>query len=127
MLKMWVVVGGFFQICNYIGMGLTVPDAIVLKSGSALSNCYISFSPGATIFPLLPAPLVFAWTVDADNKKHFFAQGTMYTYLNKASKDAGLEPLQTDMVKIPADASSDGVFEVFFAHARVMFPDATRA
>lgn len=107
-------------------MGLINPDVIVLRSGSQLSNCFVTFCPGPTTFPFLPSPLIFSWTVDNAGKKHFSAQGTMYTYVNKASRDAGMEPVQMDQVTIPADGSSDGVFAVFFDHAKAEFPDATR-
>lgn len=102
-------------------MGLTNPDVMTLKSGVQLSNCYLTFTPGPTTFPFQPTPLTFSWTVDATGAKHFFANGTLFTFLSKANKVAGLAPIQTEQVSVPADASSDGVFSVFYGALQSQF------
>lgn len=98
-------------------MGLTNPDVMVMKSGAELSNCYMTFVSGPAMFPFpfQPPPLTLSWTINTDGNKHYFANGTLFTYLNKASKTSGMAPLQTQEVSIPADDSAAGVFSVFYA------------
>lgn len=106
-------------------MGITNPDMMTLQSGAQLSNCYLSFTPGPVTFPFQPSPLTFSWTLDGDGVKHFLANGTLFTYISREGKNAGMAPLQQQQVSIPADASAAGVFSVFYASLMAQYHSAT--
>lgn len=105
-------------------MGLTNPDVMTLESGVQLSNCYLSFTPGPISFPFQPSPLTFSWTVDASGAKHFSANGTLFTYVSKDSKRAGLAPVQQQQINIPADLSAQGVFSLFYGDLQSQYSNA---
>lgn len=107
-------------------MGLINPDLMTLDSGVQLSNCYLSFTPGPISFPFQPSPLTLSWTIDADGKKHFSANGTLFTYVSRESKYGGLAPVQQQQISIPADPSASGVFSVFYAGLQSKFVNAVR-
>lgn len=106
-------------------MGLTNPDSMIMNNGCQLSNCYLSFTPGPTPFNTIPItqPLTFSRTVDTFGSNHFFANGTVYIYLDQVSKETGLCPIQTQFLSIPADASSAGVYSVFYAALQSQYPN----
>lgn len=108
-------------------MGLTNPDPMTLASGAQLSNCFLSFTPGAVTFPFQPSPLTFSWTVDDSGVKHYLANGTLFTYVSKDSKKAGLAPVQQEQVSIPADMLAEGVFSVFYATLKSQYSNAVNS
>lgn len=96
-------------------MGIQNLDSMTLTNGLTLSNCYLSFTPGAVQFPLSPNPLTFSWTVDTHGIKTFSAGGTLYVHTSKACKDAGCVPLQTSQFSMAGDALAQSVFGTFYA------------
>lgn len=105
-------------------MGLINPDLMTLDSGIQLSNCYLSFTPGPIAFPFEPLPLTYSWTIDSSSNKQFFASGTLFIYASKASKRAGLAPIQQKQVSISADSTAAGVFGLFYSNLMSQFPNA---
>lgn len=107
------------------GTGLTNSDGMIMDNGCQLSNCYLTFSAGkqATEFnnSLCAQPLTFSRKKDDNGSNLFFANGNVYTYLDKASRDAGLTPIQSEYVSYPANNHAVDVFSVFYSALKTQY------
>ncbi len=99
-------------------MGLINLDAIKLKSGLSLKDCYLSFNAGPTV---MPSPITMSWNVSWTGEKQYYANATLYIYANQENKASGCEPLETKQLMIPIDSS--GVFAILFASLKKEFPN----
>lgn len=111
-------------------MGVINHDVMTLSSGLALSNCYLSFTPGPLPFPNQPIPMRFFWTIDQHGVKTYQAMATLYIYTSREGKFNGLAAIEQRDVFIPAETASDlvtNVFNIFFANLKAQYTNTSDA